>query len=102
MENCSSSGNVTAETVYIAFAGGIVGYNEDGKVANSSKHSGTVSATAINAHTGGVIGSSESYYPTIIFGNAFSRAATGQQWGIGWVYRDIPPGPSNNGCTDNP
>jgi hypothetical protein len=95
VSGCSFSGDVTA-----AIVGGIVGANS-GTVSDCHKLSGsviTVSYWPEETYTGGIIGYLFSSGNNNITGNTFSRADTGQQWGIGYDPRLSPAAPSNNGA----
>jgi hypothetical protein len=94
----SSSGSVSSynsNNTWYAAAGGIVARNYSGNVEDCSKTSGKITITNTKsqyAFAGGIIGTiSEA---ETISGNTFSRAATGQQWGIGYDSR-------KNGDTSN-
>jgi len=66
------------------------------------KLNGSVSTRGITAYAGGIVGYIDTpyniYTDVIMTGNTFSRAATGQQWGIGYDPRLSPAAPSNNGA----
>jgi hypothetical protein len=99
----SSSGSVSSynsNNTWFASAGGIVARNY-GSVQDCFKTSGRIVITNTKsqyAFAGGVIGAVSAEAETIsISGNTFSRAATGQQWGIGSDFRVRSP--SNDGAT---
>jgi hypothetical protein len=93
VSSCTFEGDIIA-----AIVGGIVGGNS-GTVSNCHKLSGSVIiTTGDEEYAGGIIGYVFSSDVTIT-GNTFSKAATGQDWGIGYDPRQSPRGPSNNGAT---
>jgi hypothetical protein len=96
VSGCNFSGSIIGST-----AGGIVGTNS-GTVSNCHKLIGSVSDGDVQISTGGIIGkvyNESNYYGDVnVTGNTFSKAATGQTWGIGKDYRLSPAGPSNNGA----
>jgi hypothetical protein len=60
--------------------------------------SGSVTSTAsYYSSAGGVIG--VNVVTTVVTGNTYDKAATGQAYGIGYDERLNPPGPSDDGAT---
>ncbi|MDR3322444.1 MAG: hypothetical protein LBS93_08345, partial [Synergistaceae bacterium] len=104
--NCAASVSVTAYSPWAAssYAGGIVGVNygatapHRGMVTNCVA-SGSVMASASAAsyfYAGGVIGKNNAN--TTVTGNTYGKAATGQEYGIGYDERLNSPGPSDDGA----
>jgi hypothetical protein len=97
VSGCSFEGDIIA-----AIVGGIVGGNENGGIVSDchtlTGRVLTVSDWPEEMYSGGIIAylfPSSSYNIT---GNTFSKATTGQEWGIGYDPRLSPAAPSNNGA----
>ena len=96
VSGCKFGGDVIAAVV-----GGIEGGNEIGTVSDCHTLNGnvlTASGWTGTKYSAGVIGYLYSSGTYSIVGNTFSKAATGQEWGIGYDPRLSPAAPSNNGA----
>jgi len=105
VSGCTFEGLIISTVV-----GGIAGANS-GTVTDCHNLVGSVSTGGLTieertVYAGGIIGqiytNTSNYNDVIVTGNTFSRAATGQQWGIGNDPRQTPAAPSNNGTTPLP